>query len=803
MIALTLRGMAQRRLRTILTAMAVVLGVAMVSASFTVSNTMRKGADSLTSAAYDGTDAVVTARSTVKRTDIEQAHPTLSAAIVDRVARTPGVAVATGDITQEAKIIGSDGKVVGDGPFFGVGLDAAKPGATELTPFHLTSGTWATGPGQVVLDQGTADKQHLKVGDRVRIAGRGPARSYELAGTARFGSVKTIGHATISIFDLRTAQSVIGTAGRYDDVLVKAAPGTSAPVLRARLARMLGPDVKVQTARAEDRFTLDGLKQFVAIIKAILLGFGIVSIIVGGATILNALSITVAQRSRELALLRTLGGDRGQVRRSVKAEAAVIGVGGSVVGIGVGYVLAKGLVGVLASMGLDLPRAGMAFGAGPAAFAAAVGIGTTMLAASVPARRATRVAPVEALREGAEPTRGFIRRGVARGVAALVSVLGRPGEKLAGISGVLARRNAMRNPGRTGATAAALTIGVTLVVGVATLSAAFQDATKGQATRAVGSSYVLSDAQWGPFEAGAAEQLKGAPGVDAVAPLRQSDALAYGQKIRVDGVEPAATAKALHYQWVHGSQATLAALRPGDALVRDGYAKAHGLHVGSAFTVTTPAGDRVPVTVRGITERPALNPLFLGDVTIPQAAFASAFPPARPSIAFLDAPGTTPAALQARLAGYPNTTVRSSKAYADHVAQPFKQILAIFEVLLALAVIVSLFGIVNTLVLSVLERTRELGLLRAAGMSRRQVRRMVRQESIITALVGTAMGIAIGIGIGALAIGLLPIGGLALTVPTGAIVTTVIVAIVCGVWAAIVPARRAAKMDVLAAVSYA
>src|SRR4051794_11073993 len=576
MIALTLKSMGQRRLRTVLTAMAVVLGVAMVSASFTVSDTMRKGADSLTASAYDGTDVVLSAPSTVKRDDIQQAHVTVPASLVARAKAVPGVAVATGDITQEAKIIDGHGKVVGGGPFFGVGLDARTPGAVAMTPLKLVGGAWASGPGEVVLDQGTIDAQHLHIGSSVRIAGRGPARSYRVTGIARFGSVKTLGKATISIFDLRTAQAVLGTPGRYDDVLVKAAPDTSPATLRARLTQAFGPGVKVQTARAEDRFTLNGLKQFISVLKAILLIFGVVSIVVGAATILNAMSITVAQRSRELALMRTLGADRRQVRRSVLVEAAVIGIGASAVGIVAGFGLAAGLVGLLSAMGLDMPRAGMAFSGGTAVFAAAVGIGSTMLAALIPARRATRVAPIEAMREGAELAgRGPIRRAMARVVGALVSVLGRPGEKVAGIAGVLARRNAMRNPGRTGATAAALAIGVTLVVGVATLSAALEQATKGQASKAVGSSLVLADNQWGPFEPGAAQAIAAAPGVRSVATLRKGDARAFGKTIAVDGVDPAATTQTIQYEWANGSQRTLAGLTAGQAVVAQSWAKAH------------------------------------------------------------------------------------------------------------------------------------------------------------------------------------------------------------------------------------
>src|SRR4051812_9769131 len=210
MIAVTLRGLAQRRLRTILTAMAIVLGVAMVTSAFTVGDTMRKGAASPTAAAYNGTDAVIGAPSAIKRDEIQKEHELVPASVVDRIRAVPGVQTAVGDVTQQAKIIDGHGDVVGDGPFFGIGLDAQSKGAPQMTPFHLVDGTWAAGSSQVVIDQGTAGKQHLAVGDSVRIAGRGPARDYRVSGIARFGSVKTIGKATVAIFDLPTAQSVLG-----------------------------------------------------------------------------------------------------------------------------------------------------------------------------------------------------------------------------------------------------------------------------------------------------------------------------------------------------------------------------------------------------------------------------------------------------------------------------------------------------------------------------------------------------------------------------------------------------------------
>jgi putative ABC transport system permease protein len=395
------------------------------------------------------------------------------------------------------------------------------------------------------------------------------------------------------------------------------------------------------------------------------------------------------------------------------------------------------------------------------------------------------------------------RRLPARAAAGLVSVLGRPAERIAGPAGFLARRNAMRNPGRTAAMAAALAIGVTLVTGVATLAAALEQATSGEAKRAIGTNLVLSDSQWLTVDASAAERIAKAPGVRTVAPMRQARAKAFGGEISVDGIEPRASAAIVDYRWSVGSKATMAALHGNQALVGDDFAEQHHLRVGSPLEIRTANGRPLALSVAGVIERPGINPVSIGDVTIARDTYARSFPSRQLIGAYVDAPGVSPATLQKQLTGYPGVEVRTAGEFADHAAGVFKIVLAIFNVLLGLAVIVSVFGIVNTLVLSVLERTRELGLLRAAGMSRRQMRRMVRQESIITALVGAAIGIVAGLALGALATSLLPVPGLAVAIPVGTIVTVVAVAVVLGILAALVPARRAARMDVLAAVSYA
>ncbi|MGH2968774.1 MAG: ABC transporter permease, partial [Solirubrobacteraceae bacterium] len=346
-----LKGLAARPVRTVLTTLAIVLGVAMVSGAFTLTDTMRNGADSLSSAAYDGTDAVVSAKTAfaVDSDDWAVRRPTVDEGLLARVRDVPQVGVAVGDVTDEAKIIARDGKPVGDGPYFGVGFDSRTPGAGATTPFKLDSGRWATGPGEVVIDAATADKERYGLGSTVKLTTRGAAQEFTVVGISRFGAVKSLGVATTAVFELRTAQELFGKHGRYDSILVAGRDGVAAADVRAAVAGGVGAAAQVQTATAQDRFTLDGLKQFISIIQVVLVVFGFVAILVGAFTIFNTLSITVAQRSREFGLLRMVGAARRQVLGSVMLEALSIGLLASLIGIGAGFGVAAGLDAVFTS----------------------------------------------------------------------------------------------------------------------------------------------------------------------------------------------------------------------------------------------------------------------------------------------------------------------------------------------------------------------------------------------------------------------------------------------------------------------
>jgi putative ABC transport system permease protein len=841
----------------VLTALAIVLGVAMISGAYTLTDTMGNAADELSSASYSTTEAVVTARTAFKASSDNgfPAKPAIPESVLAKVRAVPEVEVAVGDLTDEARIVGKDGKVAGHGPYFGVGYDATVQGARRLSPFRLEKGRFAQAPGEVVIDEGTAKDEHVVVGDTVKIVTRGPARPFRVTGVATFGSVKSIGTATFSVFDLRAAQVLFKKQGRFDDILVGGRSGVPGTQVRAALRRALPASYTVESAESQDRFTLNDLDEFIGFIKVFLLVFGGVAVFVGAFTIFNTLSITVAQRSREFAMLRTIGATRRQILRTVMVEAVVVGTLASVVGLFVGLGLAKLLSSVLASFGLDLPQTGLVFATRTIVVALLVGIIVTVVAGIGPALRATRVSPVTVLREGAEVPPGRVGRrapqiaivltliavallglglfadvddttrfaaflgpgvlllffGVAlmssRFVRPLAGLVGQPARRLGGAAGRLAHRNAERNPGRTAITASALMIGIALVTFVTVLGAGIRESSTGSLDEEIGSDYVLVGSDgFSPIAPEAAVAAGRVPGVAISTGVTQDEAKMFGDKHSIDGVDPNRFPAVFHQKYAHGSDADLGSLRPSEAVVTKDFADEHHLSVGKVFTALAASRKQLVLKVRAVAEPPKFNPLGLGDVTVTDATFRSAFPTQRQRYAFVKVDGggsdATTRTLKSAMQAFPDVKVQTKSKFKKDQAGFIDQLLQILYVLLALAVIVSLFGIVNTLVLSVFERTRELGMLRAVGMSRRQVRRMIRWESIITALIGAVLGIAVGLFLAALVTTALSDEGLQFALPIGSLVAFMIVAAVAGVLAAIAPARRAARLNVLNALQY-
>jgi putative ABC transport system permease protein len=786
MIRVAWKGLAARPVRTALTTLAIVVGVAFVCAAYTLTDTMRGAADKLSASAYDGTAAVVVAKTSFNASqteDIRAQAPTVPAAILDKVRATPGVEVAAGDITDTAQVIGRDGKPVGSGPYFGTGFDARTPGSERLTPFRLTTGRWATGPREVVIDQATAEKEHYRVGDTIRVTTRGAATDFRLTGIASFAGVKSLGTATVSVFDLDAAKTLFAKDG-YDRILV------AGRIVGRSLTGAIGPKAEIKSAAADDRFTFDSLKTFISIIRTILLVFAGVAVLVGGFTIFNSLSITVAQRTREFGLLRMVGATRRQVRRAVLLEAIVIGGLASAAGVGVGVALALGLNALFAAVGLDLPQVGLVLAPRTVLASLLVGTLATVLAAMIPARRATRIAPVAALRDasGAVANPGRFAR-LVRGVA---SVVGRPAAWIGGAAGALARRNAMRNPGRTAATASALMIGVALVTAVTVVAKGLDGSSRGSLSERVHASAVITGSDgWSPIDPKVQAAAASAPGVKATTSIRQDGALVLGAQETVNAVDPATIAR------LYGD-GSLAHVGDG-AVVGDDYASKHGLKAGDTLTLTSLNGTRLRLTIRAIEDTPSLDVLSLGPITVANATYDRAFEQQRVRMTLVDGPVD---AVSHAIASFPDAKAESKAGFIDSQTAWIGQILAILWVLLALAVIVSLFGIVNTLVLSTFERMRELGTLRALGMHRRQVRRMVRHESVITALIGAVLGIAAGLALAGGLTAWLGRYGFSFAVPAGSLFAVAVIAALAGTAAAALPARRASRVNVLNALAY-
>jgi putative ABC transport system permease protein len=854
-----LKGLAWRKIRGVLTSLAIVLGVAMVSGAFVLTDTMKKAADNLEAGSYAGIDGIVTGVASFRDENSWQKTPSISQTLVGKVRQVPQIATAVGTVLDQAKLVNAKGEVIGQPPNFAVGIDAVRPGADRVNPLTLGSGRWATHSGEVAIDAGTARREHLSLGDSVGVVTTGPLRSLTIVGLVKWGNVDSLGTATVAAFDLSTAQALFDKQGEVDSISVAGRSGVTSTAVREAVAGALaGTPTKVQTASAADPFDFNGLKSFVTFIKFFLLAFAGIALFVGAFIIFNTFSITVAQRAREFALLRTIGASRRQVLRSVVLEAFVIGLVATVVGAGLGVLIAKLLNAVMKMVEIDLPQAGAVFALRTVLVSVLVGVVVTVAAGLIPAVRATRVPPVSLLREGGtlpksrmSPVTPFIAIGATAGGFALlvygmfghgggafVHVLasaagtlamfigvallaprlvrpiawavGAPAARLAGAPGRLARENATRNPGRTAVTASALMIGLALVTFVTVLAQGIRSSWGSTVRKQVSADYILTTSSgWDSFSPSAAAAIAGASGVETVSSVRNGAVRVGDSQTTATGLDTATVRRFFHFTWVDGSNATLGKFGDDGAIVLKNFAKDHDLQVGDPFRVEAPDGATANLVVRGI-HKPAGLDSLLGSVAVSNRVYGTLFAHPRNTMAFVSTKEGAPrASLEDALSRYPDVTLNTESEFVKDQNAWIDKMLNLLYVLLGLSVLVSLFGIVNTLVLSIVERTRELGALRAVGMTRRQMRRMIRHESVITALIGATMGIVLGIGLAALVIRRLSDysvstggDGMHLAVPVASLAVFALAAVVAGVVAAALPARRAGKLNVLEALQY-
>jgi putative ABC transport system permease protein len=851
MTAFALRGLLGRKLRTVLTAIAIVLGVATVSGTYVLTDSINNAFHSIFYETRAGSDAVISGKSPF---DVSggsgTSNPSFDESLLQKVRALPEVGEAQGQVNGEAHLIGKDGKAIVYGGAPNLGFSIAD-GASRFNPLQLVSGAWPKA-NEVVIDKSTASKEHFKIGQVVGVQAQGPVRQLRVSGIVKFGTVSTIGGATLSGFDLPTAQQLFEKPGKLDEIAVASAQGVSTPKLVAAINNILPPDTQVRTARAQSHEDAKETDSFISFLQKFLLGFGGVALFVGSFVIANSLSITIAQRTREFATLRTLGASRGQILRSVMLEALVMGALASIVGLFVGLALAKGLFSLFNAVGFTLPNNGLTLETRTIVVALIVGIVVTLLASLRPAMRATRVPPIAAVREGATlpesrwarfrlpaaivltllgfggllaglfvPNLGtgqillymlggalLVFIGVAllsvRLIGPLAWTLGWPASKFGGVAGMLARDNSRRNPQRTASTASALMIGLALVTLVSLLAAGIVSSFRGAVKDIWRNADYAVTAQnnFDPIPIAASEAVKKTPGVTEVADVRAGEALAFGNKIAVTAVNPPA-ANVFNLNWTKGSAAVMANLGEDGVFIDKDYAKSHHLDIGSPVPLTFSNGSKELLNVKGIFDPPTGGSPF-GRVTMSTTVFDrhNAQPENLYSFVVMKGGQTdaNQAALDETLAAFPNAKAATRQKFIDNQISSLSSILNILYVLLALSVVVSLFGIVNTLVLTVFERTREIGMLRAIGMTRRQVRRMIRHESVITALIGAAIGIALGVILASLLIA--RVDFIILAVPVGQLILFAVAAIVVGIIAAIFPARRAARLNVLRALQY-
>jgi putative ABC transport system permease protein len=852
MFLVALKGLAGRKLRAALTAVAIVLGVAMISGTYVLTDTIKAAFSTVFTTVYAKTDAVVTGKVAFGNSNSSNnLPPSFPESLLGKVRNLPGVAQADGGITDEAHLVGSDGKVIASGGSPGLAFSVHAHGDQRFNPLTLVSGTWPVGAHEVAIDAHTASKEGFKVGQTVGVVANGPVTKYKVAGIVKIGGVSSLGGATISVFDFPTAQKIFHKEGKLDAIDIAATSGTSPEQLVNEIKPILPPTAEVRTAAGQAAQATKDTNGFLSIINDFLLAFGGVALFVGTFVIANTLSITIAQRTRELATLRTLGASRRQVLMSVLLEAFVIGVFASVTGLFLGLALAKGLNALFVHFGIDLPQAGTVFATRTIVVALLVGILVTLLAALRPAIRATRVPPISAVREGAVlPTSRFARfsvqaalltiggavalmlvglfvgglsttqRLLSLGVGAaavfvgvamlaktlvppLARVLGWPAKQFGGAAGELARGNAMRNPQRTASTASALMIGLALVTLVSVLASGLKTTFNDAVNSIFKGDYALTATDnFSPISIASEQALAKVQGVNVVSGVRGGDGKAFGSRINVTGVSPDIS-KVIVVKWQDGSQATPGELGQNGAFVDKAYAKAQHLSVGSPIAVEVPSGKTLHLVLKGIFAPPKGGSPY-GDVTISTQRFDAEYQNPQNIFAFVDTAGGVTEANTAKLTNalepFPDAKIATASEFKKNQEQGINTLLNLLYVLLSLSILISLFGIVNTLVLTVFERTRELGMLRAIGMTRRQVRRMIRHESIVTALIGAALGIPVGVAL-ALMVGK-AISYPAFTIPWGTLVVFVIAAILAGLVAAIIPARRAGKLNVLEALQY-
>jgi putative ABC transport system permease protein len=845
---LALKSLWARKVRALTTALAVVIGVAFVAGTYILTDTTFAAFDEIFEDSLEGTSVVVNARDLVEQESGET--PTIGASLLPKVRRVDGVRLAAGAIFTPGGFFDAEGDAIGNkfAPKF---ISSRLP--DRLESLNYVEGRPPRAAGEASLDQAAAEESGLEIGDEIELASVERARTFRLVGLTRLGDA-SFGGASIAQVILPVAQRITGKLGRFDQISVAARPDVSPGELKRRIERAMPPTARVETAEENADRNSAQIRDNLGFLRTALLVFAFVALFVGAFLIFNTFSITVAQRIAEFGMLRTLGASRGQILASVVTEALLIGMLGALIGLACGFAIAKGLNALFIAVGIDLPTTSLVLKDRTVVASLLIGIGVTLVSSLVPALRSTRVPPIAAL-QALELPRSRRRKLVYATLAVLLSVAGlalvlagllgdweadtsallmgggavavilgvslfsprlvRPLAALAGLplerlrhlTGRLARENTQRNPSRTAVTAAALMIGLAVVAFVTVFAAGI----KGSISSAVDDSFqgqlvIRNSNGFSPISPGAAAVARRMPGVEAVSTLRSAQAkvVGGGGKPRVSALE-AGAGEVLTIDWTEGGPATLRNLTDREVIVDKSFAADNGLGVGDRVRFLTQIGRRPSLEVVG--EYKDRADLF-GSAIVTHAVMARDFDQTEDAIDFVQlAPGANLKAVQDRLTAivataFPTANVQNQQELVESQEEQIDNLLGLIYALLGLAVIVSLFGIANTLALSIHERTRELGMLRAIGMSRRQVRTMIRYEAVITALIGAFLGLVLGVVFAALIAQPLKDEGFTLSYPIGSLIVLLVVAALLGVLAAIPPARRASRLNVLQSLQY-
>jgi putative ABC transport system permease protein len=846
-LRLSLRNALAHKLRFLLTTFAVVMGVGFVVGSFVVSDSLRRSVDQLFTDATAGIDVSVRAETSLGSAGsaaIERGR--VPAELLDVVRAVEGVEVAEASVGGYAQLVDLEGEPITStgAPFLGVSWGHED----RLRPATLDVGRAPVGPDEVVIDRGTAADFGFAVGDRTTVLlADGSQPTVEIVGLFTFGEANNLLGARVTAFDVDAAPAVFGTDGLVDSIDVAAADGVDPAELATAIAEQLPDGVEAATGAEVVEEESGGVSGFLDAFQNILLGFAAVALFVAAFFINNTFSIIVGQRTRQLALLRALGASGRQVTTSVLAEALLVGLLASALGIGFGLLIAVVLQAILGAAGFDLPSQGLVLLRRTFGAAVVVGIGVTVVAALAPARRAATVPPVEGMREGFVPHRSSpLRRALGGGtltglgvglvllgvfvaeatttvIAALAGgalavfigvsqlspvvavplagTLGRPVAPLFHLVGRLAHANAVRNPDRTAKTASALMIGLALVTTVfivgESMKRTFAEAIEGS----VAADYVLSTEGFTGFSPAVTEQLAALPEVGSVTGVRFGRFLFEGSERDLVAADASTAGSVVDIGLLEGS---FEGLDAGDIFVHQDPAGDLGLEVGDQVTVQFPSSEPRELTVAGIYADAALASNYLIDLELFEQEFPSSD---LDLLAFATvAEGVDADQARAAIGGvleqHPQVKLEDRATYQANQEAQFDSVLIAINGLLGLALFIALLGIANTLALSVLERTREIGLLRAVGMRGRQVRQTVLLESAMVAVFGAVLGVGVGVAFGiVLAVAMPPSVVATVGIPTGTLAVVVAAAALCGVLAGLLPARRAARLDVLRAVA--